>query len=117
MRSRFLRALSLAPLVLAAPLLAQQAGDIIEERLPVIPPPPPPLESIPADDETLAPPVTIQRGSVEEYRANGQLYMIKIVPEAGPPYYLIDNDGDGELETRSAVSPGATVPKWILWSF
>jgi hypothetical protein len=113
MRSH-LCAIFLASLILAAPLgLAQQSGDIIEERLPTVPPPPPPPPELGPDE----PPITIQRGSVEEYRANGQLYMIKIVPEVGPPYYLIDNDGDGELETRSAVNPGASVPKWILWTF
>lgn len=64
------------------------------------------------------PQVTIvQKGAdtVEEYRLNGLLYMIKITPKKGPPYYLIDSDGDGNLETRrNDLMPGS-VPVWVLF--
>ena len=26
--------------------------------------------------------------------------MIKVVPDIGPPYYFLDNDGDGKMDVR-----------------
>ncbi|AFJ03371.1 Protein of unknown function (DUF2782) [Methylophaga frappieri] len=53
--------------------------------------------------------------TIEEYRVNGQLYMVKVTPLLGPPYYLIDTDGDGTLESRSQDQLDApAVPNWIL---
>jgi hypothetical protein len=118
-----MRRLSLALLLpfccAALPVAAQQdaAGDPIEEQLPAVPPPPP--EIVPFD-ESLEPQVTIrqeERGTVEEYRIRGKLYMVKITPEAGAPYYLLDNDGDGVLETRSPINPGAKAPMWLIGTF
>lgn len=45
---------------------------------------------------------------IEEYRLNGQVYMVKITPKKGPPYYYIDTDGDGKLELdpdQQALNP------------
>lgn len=66
-----------------------------------------------------APEITIRqrgdRGSIEEYRAGGVLYMIKVVPAKGAPYYLVDTDGDGNLETRySDLENGMLIPAWVL---
>lgn len=66
-----------------------------------------------------APEVTIRqrgdRGSIEEYRVGGVLYMIKVVPSKGVPYYLVDTDGDGNLETRySDLQDGMLIPAWVL---
>ena len=47
-----------------------------------------------ADD--LEPQITItKRGNdqVEEHRVNGKLYMMKVTPNHGVPYYLVDDDG------------------------
>ncbi len=53
---------------------------------------------------------------VEEYRVNGQLYMIKVTPRKGPPYYLVDTDGDGVLETRrNDLASNMLTPQWILF--
>ncbi len=65
------------------------------------------------------PEVTIRqlgaRGSVEEYRAGGVLYMLKILPRKGLPYYLVDTDGDGNLETRyNELQDGMLIPAWVL---
>ncbi len=64
------------------------------------------------------PEVTIQRrnnGVVEEYRMNGKLYMVRVVPTKGLPYFLIDTDGDGDLETRrNNMDSGIMVPGWVL---
>jgi hypothetical protein len=56
-------------------------------------------------DEHLEPTVTIRDEEdrrVEEYRINGRVYMIKVTPEKGLPYYYIDTDGDGQLELDMA---------------
>jgi len=92
-------------------------------------PPPPPLpeeeaitkSSAPSPEELLEPEVTIvdrTEGRVEEYRMEGHLYMVKIVPQVGPAYYLIDTDGDGNLETRrDALDPNISVPMWVLFQW
>ena len=65
----------------------------------------------------LEPEITIiqeEDRTIEEYRANGQLYMIKITPDIGPSYYLMDTDGDGSLETQKHNLANPEVPNWIL---
>lgn len=71
------------------------------------PPPIPPEETagvpIPpkVEGEQIEPTVTIREEAertIEEYRFNGQVYMVKITPKGGLPYYYIDTDGDGRLE-------------------
>lgn len=52
--------------------------------------------------------------TVEEYRINGHLYMVKVIPEVGNPYYFIDTDGDGSLESQQHELSGHIVPNWIL---
>ncbi len=74
-----------------------------------------------AEDRHGAPPeeaIVIQpqsREMVEEYRINGRLFMIKIQPRKGPPYYLIDSDGDGVLDSRQDdLDPNMPVPSWVI---
>ena len=46
--------------------------------------------------------------TIEEYSFNGQVYMVKVTPEGGIPYYYIDTDGDGRLEldmAQQALNP------------
>ncbi|MEW6764433.1 MAG: DUF2782 domain-containing protein [Pseudomonadota bacterium] len=80
-------------------------------------PPPPPAATTPGDSVP-EPEVTIRQTgeqNVEEYRIKGRLYMVKITPKDAPPYYLIDNDGDGELETRHfGPLDSPAIPHWIL---
>jgi len=97
------------------------------EPVPDVPPPPPmpqpdavpPPPSGVGEEEELQPEVKItKRGEdiIYEYRVNNQLYMVKIVPRIGYPYYLVDQDGDGSLETRySNLEPNLIVPRWILY--
>lgn len=72
----------------------------------------------PTDEE---PEVTIiERGTevIEEYRLHGQLYMIKVTPKKGIPYYLVDTDGDGNLETRRGeMTETPLIPSWILFQW
>ena len=52
---------------------------------------------------------------IEEYRINGALYMIKVTPTKGPPYYLVDTDGDGVMETRRHnVEADVLIPRWTI---
>lgn len=108
----------LLPLLCAASLQAQ-------ERPAFTPAPPPPAmaegqaESVPAatPGEEMAPEISVIRRKeemIEEYRLNGRLYMVKITPKKGYPYYLIDTDGDGSLETRRNDLDNPPVVQWKL---
>jgi hypothetical protein len=63
---------------------------------------PPPLPLPPKlTDEEIGPSVEIRREEermIEEYSINGRVYMVKITPNRGAPYYYFDEDGDGQLE-------------------
>ena len=53
--------------------------------------------------------------TIEEYRINGKLRYVKIIPKLGKPYYLVDKDGDGELESRHSDLDGIPpINEWIL---
>ncbi|MCU7905472.1 MAG: DUF2782 domain-containing protein [Candidatus Thiodiazotropha sp. (ex Epidulcina cf. delphinae)] len=80
-------------------------------------PEPPDLPDVVADDEAIEPEVTIikrEEGTIYEYRVNGRLYMVKIQPDNGPAYYMIDRDGDGEFDSRSTDPTNIAIPQWIL---
>ena len=90
------------------------------------PPPPPPPENYnpPAAPELPdvgqpEPEVTITTKGTEiheEYRLNGRLYMIKVVPKKGKPYYLIDKEGSGQFR-RSDFESNIAVPMWVIKRF
>jgi hypothetical protein len=73
----------------------------------------------PPDAAVEEPEVTIiqrEQDSIEEYRVQGRLYMIRVIPRRGVPYYLVDTDGDGNLETRrNQVGEDLLVPNWTLF--
>ena len=70
------------------------------------------------DDDAFEPEVRIikRKGEVvTEYRVNGQLYMVKVVPAKGLPYYLVDQDGDGSLDSPGdQLDPMLVVPRWVI---
>lgn len=81
------------------------------------PPPPPAGQEL---DPSLEPQVTITRrgeDKVEEFRIHGRLYMLKVTPPHGVPYYLIDEKGTGQFVRQGEVSPSIMVPMWLLKSF
>lgn len=95
-----------------------QAQQDLQEIPEAAPPPPPRIE----DGQEMEPDVTIvQRkdAKVEEYRMNGRLYMVKVIPIVGPAYYLKDTDGDGKLETRfnDGRNSALDVPQWVIFSW
>jgi hypothetical protein len=44
---------------------------------------------------------------------------VKIVPDIGPAYYMIDSDGDGEMEEvrNSDLEKGLNVQQWQIYSW
>ncbi len=88
------------------------------EPVPAPPDIPDPLVS----GQPIEPEITIIRREeaiFEEYRLNGRLYQIKVTPVVGKPYYLIDKDGDGLMETRRSTElyGDFVVPQWVLFSW
>jgi len=70
--------------------------------------------------EVLEPDVTIieqKDRTIEQYSINGHIYMIKITPSAGPPYYLYDLDGDGQMDVRRSSPMDIGIPQWVLFSW
>ncbi len=55
--------------------------------------------------------------TVEEYRIGGRLYMIKITPKHGKPYYLIDDRGDGRFARQEGLDQGVRPPRWVIKRF
>jgi hypothetical protein len=106
---------TILPLFLSLALNAPGVSAAQEQDVPE--PPELPLPEVVVDGEVIEPEVTIikqEEGTIYEYRINGQLYMVKIQPDAGPPYYMVDRDGDGEFDSRSNDPTNITVPQWIL---
>ncbi len=111
MTGRFWTGLVLLGLVCAArgPLAAE--GEALEA-----PPPPPPLRS----GEALEPEVTIRRTEQEtiyEYRRNGALFLVRVLPRVGPPYYFVDVNGDGTLDYQPGEPVRGNVNQWIIWQW
>ena len=70
-------------------------------------------EGVPEPQITI---IESENKTIEEYRINGQLYMIKVTPSKGPPYYIVDTDGDGILESRrNDILPEMMTPQWTLF--
>ena len=85
-------------------------------------PSPPPLRdgttAVEPPEGTIEPEITITTKGTEiheEYRANGRLYMVKVVPAKGKPYYLL-YDELGKVR-RSDLEPSTVIPQWILKSW
>mgnify|MGYP006148584275 FL=1 len=53
---------------------------------------------------------------IEEYRVAGQLKVVKITPLRGAPYYLMDRDGDGHLDSSKGEGPVSPV-YWKLFGW
>ena len=106
-----LRAGFVVTLLLASAAIAQT----LPPKLEPLPEPP----SLPAEG-AFEPQVTIiKRGqdTVEEFRLKGRLYMIKVTPPHGRPYYLVDNRGDGHFAREEPLDGGLRVPMWVIKEF
>ena len=82
--------------------------------------PPPAFDAAPDAAADSEPQVTITPQAVqkiEEYRIGGKLYMIKVTPAVGAPYYLVDDRGDGKFARQESLDSGFRPPRWILHKF
>ena len=72
-----------------------------------------PLVAMAADDVTIR-----QEGdkTIQEYRVNGFLYAIKVVPKHGKPYFLVRADGSDGNFIRSD-QPDKLIPQWEIFSW
>ena len=85
------------------------------EVLENVPPPPSSMNS----DYIGEPEITIKKDgekTVEEFRMNGRLYMIKVNPENMPSYYLYKDRSGGDW-TRYNLRDPMIVPQWVILTF
>lgn len=84
-------------------------------------PEPPELPMPVESGATLEPDITIIRKgkeTIQEYRKNGELYMVKIIPVVGPAYYLIDTNGDGNMDVRASdLDKGTNINQWKIFEW
>lgn len=90
---------------------------VTEEAAPDAPPP-----AAIGDGPKLPPPtVTIERKDgklIETYSRGGVVYMVRVTPKYGPPYYLVDMDGDGVVDQTSfSLVPNLLIPQWVLYEW
>lgn len=118
MRSVAFRSLLALLLAVVAQLAVAQTRPSNLQPIPEPPPPPPGM----VEDASLEPQVTIRKrgeDKVEEYRMHGKLYMLKVTPLHGVPYYLVDQRGDGGFVRQEMVGSDKhlAVPMWVIRSF
>jgi hypothetical protein len=106
----------------ALALVALMVAGAVEARPPPEDiPPPPRIPYAPGSEELAEPQVTIiERAdrTIEEYRVNGRLVLVKVTPEAGPPYYLVDRSGDGLVDERiDDIDEASGVVQWVILRF
>ncbi len=109
------------PLLLLATLLplAAVAAEPAKKDQPAVPAPPTVRsnggDAVVPPEGAIEPEVTITtRGETtyEEHRANGRLYMVKVIPKRGKPYYLV-YDEFGRAQ-RTDHEPSTVVPRWVI---
>ena len=93
-------------------------GAYAEKQAPVDSEPlPPPAKGGAFDDEPQVTIIKKAEQTVEEYRLGGKLYMIKIIPKIGKPYYLVDSRGDGKFSRQESLDSGVRPPSWVIHRF
>jgi len=91
-------------LMLFLPIVAFAAGPDANELAPV--PEPPDLPAPVQSGEEMEPDITIIRkgkDTIQEFRRNGKLYMVKIQPQVGPAYYMLDTNGDEQMDVKKMI--------------
>jgi hypothetical protein len=102
-------------LVLSLPQAVFAATPSNAEPLEEVPPPPKVTDGEAMDE----PQITIRKkgkDTIEEYRINGELYMMKVTPDHGVPYYLHKEDQEGGWINDGPSKP-LSIPKWIIFRF
>ncbi|MGZ4960391.1 MAG: DUF2782 domain-containing protein [Methylomonas sp.] len=84
-------------------------------------PEPPELPLPVQSGETLEPDITIikkGKDTIQEYRRGGKLYMIKVIPQVGPPYYWLDKNGDGVMDVKkSDLDRNTNINMWNIFEW
>ena len=84
-------------------------------------PAPPELPAPIQSGEEMQPDITIvKKGgeTIQEYRRNGKLYMVKITPAAGPSYFMLDKDGDGVMDVKkNSLDENTNINQWLLFQW
>ena len=112
---------------LSLPILACLTIGALAQEVGLEPPPgargllqaPEPVQS-PVTGEAVEPEITIREEggqTITEYRVNGFLYMVRIQPPFGPPYFLLDTNGDGVIDPRDSSPLNNNIPQWLLFSW
>jgi hypothetical protein len=106
------------PLVFTLSLLVISSVNFAEEKAAPVPPPPnlPPAMD---DDDSMQADVVIRKGKdevIEEFRVNGELYMVRITPNVGKPYYIRYPDGEKGKQIRKDLDDINT-PFWKLFEW
>jgi hypothetical protein len=55
--------------------------------------------------------------TLEEYRHNNKLYMVKVTPKFGKPYYLYDEEVNGVMMHQEETPTAITPPQWTLFTW
>ena len=69
-------------------------------------------EAIEAAEESITIVDQSELGQVFEFRQNGVLIMIKVIPDQGRPYYMVPADGSPHYQDLSEVKH--LYPNWVL---
>ncbi len=77
-------------------------------------PPPPPEDGSEALPEPEVKIIHREDRIVEEVSVNGRLRYVKITPNKGVPYYIVDTDGDGVLDQQFNSLDNPNINQWIL---
>jgi hypothetical protein len=108
--------------LLAFGLILTSSHSFAQQPQNLSPVPEPPELPLPVQSgEAIEPDITIIRKgkkTIQEFRKNGELYMVKIIPAIGLAYYLIDTDGDGNMDVRSSdMDQNNKINQWKLFQW
>lgn len=53
-----------------------------------------------------------KKATFYEYRVNGELREVKVVPSVGPEYYLVPSDGGGWIQQDKSQ---LLIPSWVIF--
>ena len=105
-------------LMIFSPIRAWSQSELDEP--PAVPEPPELPPRIQSGEE-MEPDITIIRkgkDTIQEYRRGGKLYMIKVIPQVGPPYYFLDTNGDGTWEVKkNDLDRQTNINLWTLFEW
>jgi hypothetical protein len=103
------------------PFTVFAAGMNDELQFRELPPEPTPAPGDEDEAPQSEPEITIiqrEDATIVEYRINGYLRAVRIIPVSGKPYYLVDTNGDGQFDVRTDdLADNMLVPRWVIYSW